>query len=237
MIELLFSEVNTTLTILSIVFVFYWIITMLFGLDLELDFDADIDVDIDIDAHIEGIEIDVDADVGDVTNVEVDPKQIVGERRKPLKWWQVLLIHFNFVGIPLMFTLTCWILILWIFTLLVTNYTGTYNSSTGFIWLFTLIIPSLYTTKLITTPFKSFFKMFNKDGDAPIEIVGKVGVMLDNIRGTNTARAEIVHENKTLIINVQSLNKETIKRGEDVLVINENKDQSVYFVQAYNTSI
>ena len=40
--------------------------------------------------------------------------------------------------------------------------------------------------------------MFNKDGDAPIEIVGRVGVMLDNIRGTNIARAEVIHENKNI---------------------------------------
>jgi len=57
MLDLLFSEVNTTLTILSIVFASYWILTLLFGLDLEFDFDTDIDLDLDADVDIsaEGI--------------------------------------------------------------------------------------------------------------------------------------------------------------------------------------
>ena len=110
MIELLFSEVNTALTILSIVFVAYWLITMLFGLDLELDFDvdADIDMDIDVDAHVEGVEIDVDTDAGvdDVANTEVDPRQIVGKRKKTIKMvasityslqfcWNTFNVHVN----------------------------------------------------------------------------------------------------------------------------------------------
>ena len=241
MLDLLFSEVNTTLTILSIVFASYWILTLLFGLDLELDFDTDIDIDLDADVDIsaEGIELEVDndIDVDDVTNTEVDPKQVVRKRRKQLKWWQVLLIHFNFVGVPLMFTLTSWILILWVLTLLATGYTNTYNTTTGFVWLFSLIIPSLYITKLITTPFKSFFNMFNKNGNAPVELIGKMGVLLDNLNGKSIARAEIIFENTSLTINVQSLNHESIKSGENILVIKASKDKTIYFVQAYNSSI
>jgi len=235
MLELLFSEVNIVLTILSIVFIAYWLVTMLFGLDLEIDFDVDIDIDADFDSEInmEGGEL----DVADAANVEVDPKQVVGNRRKPLKWWQVLLIHFNFVGVPFMFTFTCFVLTLWILTLLATMQTGTHNVAIGFLWIPALFIPALYITKLFTSPFKSFFNLFNRDGNASVEIIGKMGIMMDTVRGGRIARAEIIHENSPLIINVKSLNQEKIERGENVLIIKSNKEKTIYFVQADKTSI
>lgn len=241
MMDLLFSEVNLGLTIISFVFIAYWLFSMLLGLDFEIDFDIDADFDVDIDAdidsdsdvHVEGAEL----DVADAANVEANAKQVAGNRRKPLKWWQVFLIHFNFVGVPFLFTLTCFIFTLWILTMFGTKYTGTENTTIGFLWIPSLILPSLYITKLFTTPFKSFFNMFNRNGDAPIEFVGKMGVMLDNVWDNRIARAEIIHDESPLIINVKSLNQEKIDRNEKILVIKSNKDKTIYFVQAYKPSI
>lgn len=239
MMDLLFSEVNLGLTIISFVFIAYWLFSMLLGLDFDIDFDIDADFDVDIDAdidsdvHVEGAEL----DIADAANVEADAKQVAGNRRKPLKWWQVFLIHFNFVGVPFLFTLTCFIFTLWTITLFGTKYTGTQDATIGFLWIPCSILPSLYITKLITTPFKSFFNMFNRKGNAPIEFVGKMGVMLDSVRDKRIARAEVIHDGSPLIINVKSLNQEKIDRKEKILVIKPNKDKTIYFVQAYKPSI
>lgn len=239
MIDILFSQVNLPLTILSGLLVVYWLLTMITGVDWDVDFDVDIDVDIDLDAdvdldtHVEGSELGFD----DAANVEVNKDQVVNNRRKPLKWWQVVLIHFNFVGLPFMFTLTTWILFWWIATLLSTTITLTYNSSFGFIWFFAMILPSLYITKLFTTPFKSFFKNFNKDGDKEVDFIGLQGELLDTIFDDRFGRVEVNFEKKVLIVHAKSLNQENINRGSNVLIIKSTNDNSMYFVQEYKDNL
>lgn len=234
MLDLLFSNVNLPLTILSGILVIYWLLTMFTGIDWDVDFDVDIDVDadVDLDTHLEGAELSFD----DVANVEVDKDQIVKDRRKPLKWWQIVLIHFNFVGLPFMFTLTAWILFWWIATLLATSITGSANSTFGFVWFFALILPTLYFTKLFTTPFKSFFKGFNKDGEKAIDYIGLQGKLLDSIGNESKGRVQLWHNDSALIINVKSYKGEAIIRGQNVLVIQSNEDKSIYFVQSYSSS-
>ena len=239
MINLLFSEVNITLTILFSLLVIYWLFTMFSGLDWDVDFDVDVDIDVDVDVdldldaevdtHIEGGEL----EIHDVSNVDVDKDQVVKNRRKPLKWWQVVLIHFNFVGLPFMFTLTCWIFFWWILTLTTTSITHTSNSSFGFVWFLAAILPSLYITKLFTSPFKSFFNSLNKDGDKEVDFLGRTGVLKDSIKGDEKGQVELLVEGNILLINVKSLKGEPIKGGQNVLVINSTRDKSIYLVQVY----
>ncbi|MGB0869287.1 MAG: hypothetical protein ACPGSD_06795 [Flavobacteriales bacterium] len=231
MLDLLFSNVNLPLTILSGILVIYWLLTMFTGIDWDVDFDVDIDVDadVDLDTHLDGAEVSFD----DVANVEVDKDQIVKDRRKPLKWWQIVLIHFNFVGLPFMFTLTAWILFWWIATLLATSITVSYNSSFGFVWFFALILPSLYFTKLFTTPFKSFFKDFRKNGIKPIDFVGRVGYLRNNISPKKEGTVEVIVDGKSLIIHALAFSDNEIQRGIDVLIIKKSKIDSVYLVHPY----
>jgi len=103
---------------------------MIGGLDFDLDVDVDIDVDadIDLDAGIEGGNLDFE----DISNTEVNQEDVIGKRRRPLKWWQIFLIYFNFVGLPFMFTFTCWIFVWWLMTTLLTTITFTYENYIGF---------------------------------------------------------------------------------------------------------
>lgn len=231
MINLLFSEVNITLTIVFLLLVTYWVFTMISGIDWDVDFDVDVDVDadVDLDTHIEGGEI----ELHDVANVDVNKEQVVNDRRKQLKWWQVVLIHFNFVGLPFMFTLTCWIFFWWVLTLIATSMTGSFNSVIGFIWFLAALLPALYITKLFTTPFKSFFRSLNKDGDKEVDYLGRTGVLKDSIKENEIGQIEIMLDGNILLINVKSLKGEPISGGQNVLVINSSKDKSIYYVQVY----
>ena len=153
---------------------------MVTGVDLDLDVDVDVDIDIDIDADVD-VDVDADADVAhieggnvdfqDVMNTEVNREDVVGNRRKSLKWWQITLIYFNFVGLPFMFTFTCWIFVWWFCTTVATTVTHSYDNTFGFIIFLLAIIPSLFLTKIFTTPFKRFFKGFKQDGDERIDLV------------------------------------------------------------------
>ena len=229
--DIIFSPINIALTVLLMTIFLYWIVTMLFGVDFDMDFDVDFDVEIDTD-------LDIDTDTGmdtsnlsfdDVANAEVKKENIIKDRRKELKWWQIILVYFNFVELPFMFTFTFWILCWWFLTVFFTYWTGSYDNAFGFVIFAAAIIPSLILTKILTAPFKSFFKNFNKDGEESIDFVGRTGVTLSKISGDRIGTVKIVIQSSPLTIYGKSLDGELIESGQDVLIIKEIVRQNILF--------
>ena len=232
--DILFSQVNITLTILMLILILYWIVTVISGADFDIDFDVDIDLDIDadFDTSIEGGNLDFE----DISNTQIEKEHIVGKRRKPLKWWQVFLVYFNFVGLPFMFAFTCWIFIWWAITTVTTTITNSYDNSFGVLIMLLAFIPSLFINKIFTMPFKSFFKNFSKDGDLPIDIIGRRGVCLSTIKENKMGSAEIIVEKTPLSIYVKSLNGEQINFRDPILIIKQSTDKNYYYAQSYKTN-
>lgn len=232
--DILFSQVNITLTILMLILILYWIVTMISGTDFDIDFvvDVDVDIDADFDTSIEGGSLDFE----DISNTQIEKEHIVGKRRKPLKWWQVFLVYFNFVGLPFMFAFTCWIFIWWALTAVTTTVTNSYDNSFGVLIMLLAFIPSLFINKIFTMPFKSFFKNFSKDGDLPIDIIGRRGVCLSTIKENKMGSAEIVVEKTPLSIYVKSLNGEQINFRDPILIIKQSTDKNFYYAQSYKTN-
>ena len=228
--NILFSEVNITLTILLIILILYWIATMVSGIDFDLDVDVDIDVDVDADVDLDsGIE-GGNMDFQDVANAEVDKEHVRTRRARDLKWWQVILIYFNFVGLPFMFTFTVWIFLWWIISVLVTAVTGSYDSSFGFIIVLAAFIPALILTKIFTTPFKSFFKNLNKDGDKAVDFLGRDAILLSTISGEKMGNAEVVADGNSMNIYVKSLDGSELRFRESVLIIKQSPDKNYFYV-------
>jgi hypothetical protein len=217
-----------------LILLLYWVVTMVSGLDFDLDFDVDVDIDVDVnfDTNIEGGNVDFQ----DISNTQIEKEHIVGKRRKPLKWWQVFLVYFNFVGLPFMFAFTCWIFIWWMLTTTLTTITYSYDNSFGVLIMLLAIFPSLIINKIFTIPFKKFFKNFNKDGDLPIDIIGRRGTCLSTIKDNKMGSAEIVVEATPLSIYVKSLNGEQINFRESILIIKQSADKNYYYVQSYKTN-
>lgn len=232
--DLILSPVNLPLTILVALLILYWLFTMVSGMDLDLDFDVDLDIDtgldMDPDIGFEG----GNADFEDVANAEIPKDDVVGSRQKPLKWWQVFLIYFNFVGLPFMFTFTAFIFSWWVVVAVLTDLTFSHNNFLGFIIFIASIIPALIFTKIFTTPFKSFFKKLNKDGDEAVDFLGRRGLSLSNISGDKMGRGEFVVEGSPMNIYIKSLNGENIHYHESILIIKESADKNFYYVKTYN---
>lgn len=235
MIDVLFSSVNFALTLFVLILVVYWLISMLSGIDFDLDFDVDIDIDAEAEfetgSSIEATGID------DASNIEVNKEDVVNQRqRKPLKWWQVFLIYFNFVGLPFMFTLTCFIFFWWLTSVIATSSFHLYESTIGFLVMSLSGIPALFVTKIFTTPFKTFFKNLNKDGDAPTDFIGREGVCLSSISGDKMGNAEVVIDGNAFSIYIKSENGEPIQYQESFLIIGKAPDQSYFYVQSYTNN-
>jgi|TARA_R110002096_G_scaffold109887_1_gene240272 hypothetical protein len=227
-IDIIFSSVNLPLSIFTIILILYWLLTMISG----IDFDLDIDVDAGLDANT-GLESS-NIDFEDVSNAEFNEKDVAGNRRMQLKWWQVFLIYFNFVGLPFMFTFTSFVFAWWFITLTVTTITHSYSNSLGFIFMLASFIPALIFTKVFTSPFKGFFKGFNKNGDKAIDFIGRKGTSLSSIEKDKLGNAEFIIDGNPMSVYIKSLNGEKISFREIVLIIKESEDKSFYYAQVYN---
>ncbi|GAK74548.1 hypothetical protein JCM19296_126 [Nonlabens ulvanivorans] len=228
--NILFSEVNITLTVLLIILILYWLATMISGIDFDLDIDVDVDVDIDADVDLDtGIE-GGNMDFQDVANAEVDREHVVNKRTRKLKWWQVFLIYFNFVGLPFMFTFTFWIFLWWMISVLTTSITGSYDNTFGFVIVLAAFIPALILTKVITTPFKSFFKNLNKDGDKAVDFLGREALLLSSISGDKLGNAEVMADGNLMSIYVKSLDGSELRFRESVLIIKQSDDKNYFLV-------
>ncbi len=226
-IDVAFSPVNLLLSILVILLILYWIFNMISGIDFDLDIDVDVDVDVDVDADVD---VDTATNVVDLANAEINKEDVIRNPHKKLEWWQMVLIYFNFVGLPFMFTFTCWIFIWWLCTAISTSITNSYNTNFGYTLLLAGIIPSLILTKIFTTPFKGFFKNLNPDGDKPIDLAGKTGIMLSKISGEKMGSAEVVAEGNPMSIYAKSFDGETISYKQTIVVIKQSDDKNFYWV-------
>ncbi|WP_298952040.1 OB-fold-containig protein [uncultured Nonlabens sp.] len=228
--NILFSEVNITLTVLLIILILYWLATMISGIDFDLDIDVDVDVDIDADIDLDtGIE-GGNMDFQDVANAEVDRQHVVNKRTRKLKWWQIFLIYFNFVGLPFMFTFTFWIFIWWMSSVLTTIITSSYDNSFGYVIVLAAFVPALILTKVITTPFKSFFKNLNKDGDKAVDFLGREALLLSSISGDKLGNAEVMADGNVMSIYVKSLDGSELRFRESVLIIKQSDDKNYFLV-------
>lgn len=229
--DILFSEVNLTLTILLILLIIYWLLTMISGIDFDLDMDIDMDIDAEVEAEIatDGMNMDFQ----DVSNAELDKDQVVGKRIQPLKWWQIVLIYFNFVGLPFMFTFTCFIFLWWFTTILTTAITHSYDNIFGFAILISVFIPALFFTKIFTTPFKSFFRNLNKDGDEAKDFIGRKGILLSSISGERMGNAEVSIDGDSFSVYVKSLNGKPLSYQERILIIKQSADKNYFLVESY----
>jgi len=221
-INLIFSDVNIYLSGLLILLIIYWILTTISGIDFDYDMDIDVDVDADFDSG--------NMDFNDISSTEIDKSQVKNKRQKPLKFWQVFLIYFNFVGLPFMFTFTMWIFFWWLTTISLTSITSSINNNFGFLLMLAAIIPSLFFTKFFSNPFKSFFKDLNKDGDKAVDFTGREAILLSSISGNKLGNAELLADGNPMSIYVKSLDGSEIRFRENILIIKQSDDKSHFLV-------
>ncbi len=226
--EVFFSEVNIGLSILLLLVVIYWIFAIITGLDTNIDTDIDVDIDVGAEADLGSSE---SVDFEDITNAEAKDQAV--RKKGKLNWFQIFLIYFNFVGLPLMFTFTFWVLIWWTITVTGTYLTGTYDNNIGFLFFFGAMIPALYINKMVTSPFKRLFKKFNSKGDQSIDLLGRAGISLSQLEGERIGTVEVKVLDSPIKFYAKSLDGSLINSGEQILVIKQSSDKKYYYVQPY----
>lgn len=226
--DIAFTPINTPLTALLIFLTAYRLITLLLGMDF--DFDLDFDIDIDADSSLDPSSIDIE----DPSNLELKNKAITGSTQKKLKWWQIVLIYFNFSELPFLFTFTSWIFFWWVLTIIGTSYTNSYDNFFGLIIFLSALIPALIINKIFTNPFKSLFKKLERKGVEALDLLGRKGILLSNISNDKLGSVKLFVEDDPINIYAKSLNGESIKVGVEILIIKQSIDKKFYYIKSYN---
>jgi hypothetical protein len=209
--EATFSLINIIPTILLLFVVAYWLLVIFGALDISsFDFDLDTDLEFDADADLEA--------TGEVS----------------VSWFNNVLSFFNIDKIPLMVFMTFWIIPVWLISIMTNHILG--NS----IFLFSLVllvpnlIVSLFIAKPLTIPFIKLFKFLNKDEDASQVLLGALGKVIIGASDAKIGQGEVIIKGSNYRLNIKTKTG-TVKKGEQILIVNYLSDLKYYIVEPYET--
>lgn len=206
LIEVSFNPANSILSILLILSVFYWIMTMVTGVgDYDIDFDADIDADFDApDGMVE---------------VPSDPSSFIQ-----------FLKFLNLDIIPITFFITLVLLFTWVINVNISYYIPL-PYWMYFITILPAFIASLFFTKYISLPLKPIFKEINHKGEIAHDYLGRIGILKSTIENDKLGMLELVINRDPIKLLVKSKDGSLLKVGENVCIVNENPDKKFYLVE------
>jgi len=206
LINVSFNPANTVLSVLLILSVVYWILTMVTGVgDYDIDFDTDIDADFDApDGMVE---------------VPQDPSSFIQ-----------FLKFLNLDIIPITFFLTLVLLFTWLINVNISFFIPL-PFWMYFITIAPAFIASLFLTKYMIMPLKPFFKEINHKGEVAYDYLGRVGILKSSIENDKLGMLEIIINKDPIKLLVKSKDGSLLKEGEKVQIVNENPDKKFYFVE------
>ncbi len=228
-----FAGANLVFTIPLVLIGLYWFSVIIGAIgmdsiefDMDMDMDVDVDVDVDIDVDVDA-DLDVDAD-GDLkgSGVSASDNFAIG-----------ILRFFNFGRIPFMVLMSFIILFGWSLSVWCHNPGSIVNPNGSSLIAALLFIPillsSLVITKIVTTPLIPMFDQFNTAAK-DLVIEGKVGTLMTSIEDQKVGQLKIDIDGSIVSLSVKSDSGQSLRKGEQVVVIEETKDGKVFLVQKFN---
>jgi hypothetical protein len=230
LLNIAFSPVNALLSILLILMMLYWLLTILTGIDLDV-FDIDFDVDADIDMNP-----DIDADVDSKIDFELNEKEISLDKGGDGFFIQFLK-YFGFDELPFMFLLSVVIFSMWFLSINLNHYLDIESNLIGFILLIPILFFSLFIAKILTKPLVKVYRLVNHPGEEAIDFLGREGRILSAISEEKLGQVEIIIKGDPIKIYVKSFNGIKIDSGEIVEVINESKTKKYFIIRKIKPQI
>jgi hypothetical protein len=236
----MFAPVNIGYTILLIVVLIYWALVIigalgidLFHFDMEVDNDvhlnADLHVDGDMHIHADG-HMDVHAD-GDVHAHADGATEAGADHGGALRG---ILMFFNLGEVPLMVFVSILVVSMWTISMTTNLLLNNDSLLLGVPILAGNIFVSAFVAKFLTAPIKHLFRALDKDVEVPVGhgVLGKTCVISTSEATEQFGQATIETDGAPLILNVVTFKGETLKKGEEAVVIDYVKEKRVYTVKS-----
>jgi hypothetical protein len=236
LIHVAFLPVNAVFTVLLLLVILYWIMVILGGLDVNLfdvdlgdaDIGGDVDVDMDVGADAD-MDADVDADMGADADADVDVHAgVEGADAGALR----SVLHFFYIGeVPVMILASIFILSCWTISVIANYYLNPGGSIIlGLPILAGDVVASLFICKVFAMPLKRLFEAFDKDANAPRDVMGRICIVTTTTVSKRMGQAEVTTKGAPLLLNVVSDSDHVFKKGDEAVITGRNKKTGVYTI-------
>jgi len=225
--EIATSGITLIPTIMLGLTLVYWVLVILGALDIDF-FDVDVEVEAEsgIDLEMEsGIDGGGDAEVEVETNL--DSSTEAGGISGALK---SILIFFNADYIPIMIIFSFTILGWWLIAVSIDKLFGFGNSLIGVALVPLEIIAALLLSKLISQPFRKFFK---ESKVASTQTVGSIGTLLSDLTCGRIGQVEIKTSGAPITANAMCRLDTPLKKGTTVIIYDKDKTKNIYIVEPF----
>lgn len=210
LIQAAFLSVNLVFTLLLILMVLYWVTVILGVMDVEL---FNIDVPDSVDADVDGGGLDVDGS-GILRSIS----------------------HFFYIGeIPIMLILSIAILCMWAMVVMGNHFFNPVNSMLAAVPVYAgSFIASLFVCKVTAMPIKKIYDMFNKDCNAPRKVIGRLCTVITSTVSEKLGQVEVKTKGAPIILNVVSEGGHIFHKGDEALVVSQDKERGIYKIAEVN---
>jgi hypothetical protein len=142
----------------------------------------------------------------------------------------VVLQFFHVGTVPLMLLLSFLAVSMWGISVLTNYYLHNQSLLLALLFFVPNVIVSLFTTKIVTLPFRAVFRSLHDERQATPEVIGKVCVIKTSKVDATSGQAEIVGHGAPLLLNVRTMGGEVLDKGEEALVVQCNEHTNTYIV-------
>ncbi len=141
----------------------------------------------------------------------------------------------NIGEVPVMIIVSIMILCGWCFSIISNYYL---NPGQSYLLTFGLLVPniivSLFISSLATKPMRKLFQTLNKESDTQAGVLFKSGVVVTSEVTPSFGQVEIKTDGAPITINVRTKDDLLLKKGESVVIYDEDKEKGIYFVEKFN---
>ena len=205
-----FSPINVVFTILALMMLLYWLMVIIGLLDISfLDFDIDFGTDVDAD-----FDVDFDADIG-----------VSGG------FLHAVLGFFYLGEVPVMVICSILIFSMWAFSMIANHYINPNYSFLASIPIFGAnLVVSGIICKVIGMPLRRIFSVFEKDSNATKKVIGRICTIVTTEVSDKLGQAEIQTKGAPLLLNVMAQQGSTFKKGDEAVVVGNDKEKGVHII-------
>ena len=140
---------------------------------------------------------------------------------------------FQLADVPITFFISIFVFFLWSNSMLMNYYI---NNSSSITFSLLLLIPNLIISSFITGIIARLIYKFIKTSDEQEtqKIMFKIGNVITSVINNDFGQVEIPTNAAPIIINARTNSEKQIVKGDKVIVYDEDKEKSIYFVEKYN---
>lgn len=215
-LELLFNPLpNGIMTILMGFSLVYWVFQLLTGDGIDLGTDSEIHF-----GDINDIDANSDTDFDKNIDTSVEPS-----------FFSKVLDFINVGKVPLMVLVTVFKFISWVITIASTTVLGLAQFG---IWSVVILIPIFIIVFIamhwISKPLVKLFSELGYHGEEEMDFIGRIGTIKSTIEEQKLGSAEFKINQDIYTLNIISQTGEKINFGENIIIIDEDKSQNIYYV-------